>query len=89
MAHKTHKNIDLLQKAFELDSGKSALISLKDLFYKASFESGMDKATFDHEVLRLADTGLVWLHSHAFPRMANENEVVWDKADCYMGLVIR
>ena len=88
MAH-TQTKTDLIEKARQLDSASGALISLKDLYSKVAIESGMSKEAFDRQVLSLADKGLVWLHSHALPAMSKEYEVVWDKDDCYMGLVIR
>jgi len=89
MTHTQTDKIDLIDKARELDSVNGALISLKDLYYKASFEDGMSKASFDRQVLELADTGKVWLHSHALPAIASEDEVVKEGSEVYMGMVVR
>jgi hypothetical protein len=78
----------ILDKAREVEprAGGQALVSLKKLRHAA----GLEPRVFDRAVLALAREGTVWLHRHAYPAGAGEDEVVRDdRGNCYVGLVIR
>jgi len=78
----------LLEKALEIEpaAARQALVSLRKLRDAARMSPGL----FDRTVLQLAEEGKVWLHRHAYPAEADEDEIVRDdKGNCFMGLVIR
>ena len=66
--------------------GRQVLISIMKLRQAVNIEPGI----FDKSVLKLADDGRIWLHRHAYPAEASEDEIVRDdRGNCYMGLVIK
>ncbi len=77
----------IIKKIFEIepDPKKQTLISIEKLRDKTNIPDDV----FDKNILILADKGKIWLHRHAYPANAKKKEVVIDKDNYYMGVVIR
>jgi hypothetical protein len=78
----------ILKKVAEIEpaAGQQALVSIRELRSVANLPA----ETFDRAVLQLADQGKIWLHRHAYPAQAKQEDVVKDdRGNYYMGIVLR
>ena len=78
----------MLEKMVEIEPAarQQALVSIREL--RASMH--LPPEIFDRAILDLANQGKIWLHRHAYPAQAEQEEVVKDEeGHCYMGMVLR